>query len=100
MTRILNRAEKLAWLRLSRTLQVGPATFRDLIARFGTAGRALEELPRMAGRGGAKSFVLPPEMDTARELDALEAIGGRMIASCEIDFPPGLSALDPPPPVI
>ena len=100
MTRILDRAEKLAWLRLTRTPQVGPATFRDLILRFGTAARALEELPRLAGRGGAKSFVLPPESAAARELSALEAMGGRMIASCESDFPPGLVALDPPPPMI
>jgi DNA processing protein len=100
MTIILDRAAKLAWLRLARTPQVGPVTFANLIARFGTAERALEEIPHLAQRGGAKSFVLPPKEDIARELDLLEAIGGRMIACCETQFPPGLAALDPPPPVI
>ena len=100
MTRNLNRAEKLAWLRLARTPQIGPVTFANLIARFRTAERAVEEAPRMAERGGAKNFVLPPQEDIARELDLLEAIGGRMIASCEGDFPLGLAALDPPPPLI
>src|SRR5580698_9494416 len=98
MTSNLDRAEKLAWLRLARTPQVGPVTFRDLIHRFGTAQAAVEQLPRLAQRGGAKSFVLPPKEDAARELDLLEAIGGRMIAFCEPDFPPGLAALDPQPP--
>ena len=96
----LERAEKLAWLRLARTPQIGPVTFANLIARFGTAQHAVEEAPRLAERGGAKNFVLPPKEDAARELDLLEAIGGRMIASCEAEFPPGFVALTPPPPVI
>jgi DNA processing protein len=100
MMRNLSRAEKLAWLRLARTPQIGPVTFANLIARFSTAERAVEEAPRLAERGGAKQFVLPPKEDIARELDLLEAIGGRMIASCEADFPQGLAALAPPPPLI
>jgi DNA processing protein len=96
----LERTEKLAWLRLARTPQIGPVTFANLITRFGTAARTVEDVPRMAERGGSKNFVLPPKEDAARELDLLEAIGGRMIASCEAEFPPGLAALAPPPPVI
>jgi DNA processing protein len=96
----LDRTEKLAWLRLARTPQIGPVTFANLIARFGTAERAVEEAPRLAERGGARNFILPPREDAAREFDLLEAIGGRMIASCEAEFPPGLKALSPPPPVI
>ena len=97
---ILERAEKLAWLRLARTPQVGPVTFANLIARFGTAQAAIAELPRLAERGGARTFLLPPKEDIARELDLLEAIGGWMIASCEAGFPQGLAALDPPPPLV
>ena len=96
----LDRAEKLAWLRLARTPQVGPVTFANLIARFGTAERAVSEAPRLAERGGGKNFVLPEKEDIARELDLLEAIGGRMILSRETDFPQGLAALAPPPPLI
>ncbi len=100
MARTLAADEKLAWLRLARTTEVGPATFAQLIARFSTAAAALEELPRLARRGGGRNFVLPPAEDAARELAALENLGGRLIAACEPDFPPGLAALDPPPPVI
>jgi DNA processing protein len=96
----LSDRERYAWLRLARTENVGPVTFRNLIARFGSPSAALEELPRLAGRGGAKNFVLPPEEDGIRELAALARLGGRMIASCEAEYPPGLEALEAPPPVL
>jgi DNA processing protein len=97
----MNDNERRAWLRLARTENVGPVTFRNLLARFGTASAALEELPRLAARGGlAKNFVLPDESDAARELDALTKLGGRMICACEPDYPHGLKALEAPPPVI
>jgi DNA processing protein len=96
----LSDRERRAWLRLARTENVGPVTFRNLLARFGSPSAALEELPRLAGRGGAKNFVLPPEEDSFREMEALARLGGRMIASCEAEYPPGLGALEAPPPVL
>ncbi len=101
MARTLDDWQRRDWLRLARTENVGPVTFASLIARFGDAGAALEELPRLAARGGsAKKFVLPPESDVVREIDDLRQAGGQLIASCEPDFPRGLAALDPPPPMI
>ena len=41
----LSDRQRLNWLRLIRTPNVGPATFRDLINRFGSAESALEILP-------------------------------------------------------
>jgi DNA processing protein len=98
--RTLGDSERRSWLRLARTENVGPVTFAGLIARFGNARAALAELPRMAARGGGKNFILPPEEDIVREIADLGAMGGRIIASCEPDFPQGLAALEPPPPVI
>lgn len=99
MTR--SRQQILDWLRLARTPEVGPATFAQLIARFGSASAALEELPRLARRGGrAKNFVPASESDMARELDRLEKATGRLVLSCDPDFPEGLKALTPPPPLI
>ena len=54
----------------------------------------------MAARGGGKNFVLPPEADNARGNSKPGQTGGRLIASCEPDYPHGLAALEPPPPVI
>jgi DNA processing protein len=92
--------ERLAWLRLARTENIGPVTFAALIARFGSATAALNAVPAMAARGGKREFAIPPENEIAREFAALEKMGGRFVFSGEADFPPGLKALDPPPPVI
>ena len=101
----LSDSERRAWLRLSRTENVGPVTFQQLIARFGSAAVALEELPRMAsrgggGRGGGKALVPPDPRDADDELERLAALGGHMIASCEADYPRGLAAMDVPPPLV
>ena len=63
----LSDSERRAWVRLARTENVGPVIFAGLIARFGNAGAALAELPRMAARGGGKKFDMPPEENVARE---------------------------------
>lgn len=96
----LSDSERRAWLTLSATPHVGPVTFHNLIARFGSASAALEALPRLARRGGGKSFALPDPRAAERELEALAKRGGRMIAACESGYPQGLAALDAPPPLL
>lgn len=98
--RELSFAERADWLRLARTSGVGPVTFRELIGRFGTAGEALDALPRLASRGGKTKFTAVPREHAEAELDHHDRIGARLICACEPDFPRGLSALDPPPPVL
>jgi DNA processing protein len=101
----LTQAERRAWLRLARTENVGPVTFHNLMARFGSASAALEEIPRLASRGGSgrgsgKTFVLADEKDIETELEKLTALGGRLLLSCEPEYPRGLKALEAPPPVL
>lgn len=93
-------SERLAWLRLARTENIGPVTFAHLIAGFGTAEAALDAVPGLAARGGKRQFIAAPEAGIAREMAALEKMGGRFLLSCEPDYPHGLAALDPPPPAI
>lgn len=99
MSDALSDAERRDWLRLARTENVGPVTFDQLIARFGTAGRALAEIPGLAQRGG-RALKLPSEAQIDRELADGERLGARLLASCEAAFPQALAALDPPPPVL
>ncbi|MBZ0140159.1 MAG: DNA-protecting protein DprA, partial [Pseudorhodoplanes sp.] len=49
----LTDEQRLDWLRLIRSANVGPRTFRTLINHFGGARRALAALPDLARRGGA-----------------------------------------------
>jgi DNA processing protein len=41
----LSRDQRLAWLRLIRSENVGPATFRALVNEFGGAEAAIDALP-------------------------------------------------------
>ena len=51
----LTDEQRLDWLRLIRSENVGPRTFRTLLNHFGGAGAALEALPDLARRGGARA---------------------------------------------
>ena len=98
--RSLSDPERRAWLRLARTETIGPATFAALMARFSNVHEALDAAPRLAHRGGAKDLRIPSDAEARAEIEALARIGGRLLACTEPDFPSGLSALDPPPPLI
>jgi DNA processing protein len=89
------------WLRLARSENVGPVTFEQLIRRYGDATKALAALPELSRRGGRTSSLhIPSAAEAEREITAGEALGARLIAACEPDFPALLAALDPPPPLI
>ena len=93
--------EKLNWLRLFRTENVGTVTFYKLIEYYGSAGKALEALPEMARRGGRKKpLVAPPYGQIEKEYRALQKIGGDFLIAAEDDYPLALSALDDAPPVL
>jgi DNA processing protein len=99
--RSLSPAETLDWLRLARTENVGPITFHQLLARFGSAKAALHALPELARRGGRqRPLKAAPEAAIQREIESIGAAGGRLIAACEPDYPPLLAAIDDAPPVI
>jgi DNA processing protein len=96
----LSAAGRLSWLRLARTENVGPVTFARLIARFGTAEKALAALPALARQAGARAIRIPPLEAAEAEIEASEAYGARLVAACEPDYPPLLAALSPPPPIL
>jgi DNA processing protein len=96
----LTDAQRLAWLRLYRTENVGPITFRALLNQFGGAVAALEALPELAARGGARRIRLYPKHEAEAEMAALARRGGRFLAMGEPDFPPALAAADGAPPLI
>jgi DNA processing protein len=100
-TRSLNPAERLDWLRLIRSENVGPITFYQLLARFGSAEAALEALPRIARSGGrAKPLTICSRAAAERELAALQAAGARLVAWGEPDYPSALAAVDDAPPLL
>ena len=99
--RILNPSERLDWLRLIRSENVGPITFYQLLQRFGSAEAALAALPEIARRGGrSKALAIASRAAAERELHALGAVGARLVAWGEPEYPRALAAIDDAPPLI
>lgn len=96
----LSAQERRDWLRLARSEGVGPVTFFGLMARCGSPGAALEALPGLARNAGRRSLKIADPAAVDREIAATTAIGARVVAACEPDYPPALAALTPPPPVV
>ncbi len=97
----ISRGEKLDCLRLIRTENVGPITFRDLLRRYGTAGAALAALPALSRRGGRGTALVPYAKAAAEdELDAVAAAGCGILAIGEPDYPQALAAIEDAPPIL
>ncbi|WP_326523295.1 DNA-processing protein DprA [Sphingomonas sp.] len=96
----MHDAGAVARLRLIRTPGVGPVTYRQLIARFGDAGAAIEALPMLARRGGGAAPRVADAAIVLRELDRVAALGARHLFLDDADYPPLLAELDTAPPAI
>jgi len=96
----LDAAQRLACLRLIRSDNVGPVTFRELINHFGGAEPALAALPELSRRGGRHAIRICPRDQAEAELEAADRIGARPLFTIEPGYPPALAAIDAAPPLL
>ncbi len=97
----LTDEQRLDWLRLIRSQNIGPRTFRALVNHFGGARAALEALPSLARRGGADSAVeLCSRAEAERELAAAQKLAVAFVALGEPDYPQRLQMIDDAPPLV
>lgn len=97
----LSDRQRLNWLRLIRTPNIGPASFRDLINRFGSAETAIEMLPDLMQAGGARRMArVPSPAEAEAEMGTAQRFGARFVCIGEPDYPPILRRMDNPPPVL
>ena len=97
----LTDAQRVDRLRLIRSDNVGPRTFRSLVNHFGSARAALERLPDLARRGGAaRPGRICSEEDARSEIEASKKIGVSLLAPDEAGYPPRLAMLDDAPPLL
>ncbi|OEC94971.1 MULTISPECIES: DNA-processing protein DprA [unclassified Rhizobium] len=97
----LTEKQRIAWLRLIRSDNVGPSTFRDLINHYGSAEAALAALPELSQRGGStRAIRIAEERDALRELEAAHRFGARFVGIGEPDYPPALREIDGAPPLL
>jgi DNA processing protein len=96
----LSTEQKLDWLQLIRCENVGPRTFRALLNRHGGAAQALAALPELIRKGKGRPIKMATRDSVFREWEIAERFGARFVALGEKDYPPGLRAIEAPPPLI
>lgn len=87
-------------LRLIRSANVGPVTYFQLIARFGSAAAALDAIPNLAMRGGGRAPQIASAAQVAAEVSAVERLGARHMFVGEGLYPRLLAELDTAPPAL
>ena len=98
---ILSDEERLSWLQLSLSENIGPVTFRDLIVRLGSASEALIALPELARRGGRKLAPRTCSRSTAEAHVANAAkAGAQFVVAGERGYPPYLRHIHGSPPLL
>jgi len=97
----LTDEQRIDWLRLIRSQNVGPRTFRALINHFGGARAALEALPGLARRGGGGAAPqIYSRAEAEREIEAARRLGAGFVAIGEADYPSRLQMIDDAPPLL
>src|SRR5689334_2520972 len=84
----ITREERRARLRLSRSARVGPVTFHEALAHFGSARAACNALATVSAAA------------IEREEEALAVLGGRFLVAGDALYPVALAALPDAPPVL
>ncbi|AMO71741.1 DNA-processing protein DprA [Sphingorhabdus sp. M41] len=87
-------------LRLIRSENIGPVTYRQLIRRFGSAARALEAIPDLAARGGGRSPRIAGASQIASEMKAIQDLGAGLLFIGDPAYPDLLAELGNPPPIL
>lgn len=95
----LSQDEAFARIRLLRSPNVGPVSYRQLLARFGTAEAAIEALPDLARRGGRSYRPARPEA-IVEEIAQVRRAGAKYLFHDHCDYPVLLAASEGAPPIL
>ena len=87
-------------LRLIRSRNIGPVSYRQLVNRFGSASEALSELPGLLARGGGNPATIADPVLIEREMSAVADLGARYVFMDDADYPELLLHIDNAPPVL
>ena len=68
-------ADQIARLRLIRSDNIGPVTYFQLLARFGSAQAAIDAIPDLAARGGGRAPKLASRAAVEREIETVDRLG-------------------------
>lgn len=93
--------EKIDWIRLARSENVGRSTFFRLIKIFGSPKQALEQVSHHAFQGGAKNQTkIYSASEAEKEIEDTRKFGAEIILFCEEVYPKLLREISDPPPIL
>jgi DNA processing protein len=95
----MSAAETVAKLRLIRSENIGPVTYRQLVMRFGNAVAAVDALPDLARRGG-RNFRIATIDEAEAEIAAITGFGGQLLFIGSDFYPHLLAHSETAPPVL
>jgi DNA processing protein len=87
-------------IRLIRSSNVGPVTYRQMIAHFGSAANALQAIPDLAQRGGNRKFTLPNTDVINQEIDMTAKAGAEYLFYDDANYPALLAEMNNAPVVL
>ena len=93
-------ADQIARLRLSRSEKIGPITYFQLLARFGSAEAALAAIPELAARGGGRAPGLASAAEAEREIEQVGRLGARHLFLGQGPYPALLAEIETAPPAL
>jgi len=97
----LSSSEKIQWIRLSRSENVGKATFFRLLEIYGSASAALEKISDQAIKGGLnREIKICSEKEVEKELENSKKMGAEIILFCEEKYPRLLREIEDPAPIL
>jgi len=96
---VLAQDEAFARIRLLRSPNIGPVSYAQLLARFGSAAAATEALPDLAGRSG-KPYQIATEERVSKEIASVRKTGARYLFHDSPDYPALLANCESAPPIL
>jgi DNA processing protein len=86
--RALTDDERLDWIQLSQTDNVGPVTFKNLLTRYGSAKAAMAALPELSKKGGKPvATKLFPRSQAEAHVARAKEFGAIFVAPGEKGYP-------------
>ena len=92
--------DQIARLRLIRSENIGPVTYFQLLAKFGSAAAAISAIPDLAARGGGRAPRLASRASVEREVEQVARLGARYLFLGQGLYPPLLAEIETAPPAL
>ncbi|EJF85948.1 DNA-processing protein DprA [Candidatus Bartonella washoeensis] len=98
---LLTDRQRLNWLRLLRSENIGAVSFRNLIDHYKTAENALAALSELSRKDGLCTPIKIATLEDAeKEMQEAERLGVRLVGIGEPDYPAFLKVTEASPPLI